>query len=71
MGSKQRRKKKTKVLKDGEIATNKQNEAQRQWERRKRIRDLNNVSKDKDIEDNTMDEEAEEENLTKKFRRTF
>ena len=62
MGSKQQRKKKMKVLKDEEIVTNKENEAQCQWERRQRIKDLNNVSKEKDIEDATMDEEAEEEN---------
>ena len=49
-------------MKDDEIATNKENEAQRQQERRKRIRDLNNVSKEKEIEDVTMDEEAKEEN---------
>ena len=38
------------------------NEAQRQRERRQIIKYLNNVSKAKDIEDATMDEEAEEEN---------
>ena len=62
MGSKQRRKKKAKVLTDEEIAANKEREARHQQERRQRIRDLNNVSKEKDIEDTTMDEEVKEEN---------
>ena len=62
MGSKQRRKKKARVLIDEEIAANKENEAQRQRERRQRIRGLNNVSKEKDIEDTMMDEEVKEEN---------
>ena len=62
MGSKQRRKKKAKVLTDEEIAANKENEAQHQRERRHRIQDLKNVSKEKDIEDTTMDEEVREEN---------
>ena len=52
------------------------NEAQRQRERRKIIKDLNNISKEKDIEDTTMDEEAEEENpmqgnLGAHFNQTF
>ena len=66
MGSKQRRKKKMKVLKDEEIVTNKENGAQRQQERRQRMKDLNNISKEKDIEDAMMDEEAEEENPMQK-----
>ena len=45
-----------------EIETNKELEAQCQQERRQRIRELSNVSKEKDIEETTMDEEAEEEN---------
>ena len=49
MGSKQQRKKKIKVLKDEEIATNKGNEAQHQRERRQRIRDLNNILEDKTL----------------------
>ena len=61
MESKQRRKKKTKVLINEEIATNKENEAQRQQERRQRIRELSNVSEEKDIEDTTMGKEAKEE----------
>ena len=76
MGSKQWRKKKTKVLKDEELTTNIENEAQCQWERRQRIKDLNNVSKEKDIEDTMMDEEVEEENpmqgnLGAHFNQTF
>ena len=62
MGSKQWRKKKKKVFKDEEIEKNKENEAQHQQERRQRIKDLNNVSKEKDIEDTMMDEKAKEEN---------
>ena len=45
-----------------EIATNKESEAQRERERRQRIRELSNVSKEKDTDDTTMDEEAKEEN---------
>ena len=47
---------------DEEIVANKENEAQCQRERRQRIRDMNNVSKEKDIEDTMMDEEVKEEN---------
>ena len=62
MGSKQWRKKKIKIFTNEDIATNKENEAQCQWERRQIIRDLNNVSEEKDNEDTKMDKEAKEEN---------